>query len=74
MVNQYEQQQAAAKIYLARFLLTLADRRGMTHGEKHYVIQTVLMLLANAGSDLGDSQGRTAFNEVTNIEPSDIAF
>lgn len=72
--TEYTISKARAEIYLARYLLTLADNRGLTHGEKHYIIQTVLKLLQEAGNTLGDNQSRLWTNEVDNIEPSDIPF
>jgi len=68
-----EVKQAIAQIKLARYLITKGDTRGMTHGEKHYFLQTSLALLSDAQFKLGDHNYNTfGRNEVQTLEPSDI--
>lgn len=45
----------AAKVKLVRFLLSKSDNRGLSHGEKHYFIQTALMLLHEVQRDIDDN-------------------
>jgi len=73
-ITQYMADKAKGDIYLARYLLTMADKRGLTHGEKHYIIQTAIKLLVQAGDELGDTQQRLTLGEVSGIGSSDIPF
>jgi len=47
MIN-YDFTRAIMLVKMARFLMARADQRGLTHGEKHYLIQTALSLLTEA--------------------------
>lgn len=60
-----------AKVKMARWLLTKADSRGLTHGQKHYLIQTALYILADVQSIIGATGGDLA-NEVTVLAPDDV--
>jgi len=75
MPSEYDIKNAVAQIKLARFLLTRADNRGFTHGEKHYIIQTALWLLMDATYKLdGLNSSFDMRNEVEEISSSDIPF
>lgn len=79
MPEQWEVESAGQLIRLSRFLLTKADSRGLTHGEKHYLIQTTLALLLDAQSKLHTPSGRGDYlNQVDSLNsvdiPSDIPF
>lgn len=44
-MENWERESCAASVKLVRYILTQADSRGLTHGEKHYLMQTALFLL-----------------------------
>jgi hypothetical protein len=46
-----ENQRIAARIKLVRFLISEADKRGKTHGEKHHFHQVALALLLDIESE-----------------------
>jgi len=70
----WEADHARKMVNVARYLLTIADQRGLTHGEKHYLIQSALHVLRLAQNELHDSQSSTFGNEVSTIEVSDFPF
>lgn len=71
MPQQYEVDNAQAHIRLARYLMSKADQRGMTHGEKHHLIQVSLHELSQALFLLGDtSYSVVSRNE--NDDPRDV--
>jgi hypothetical protein len=65
---------AAAQVKLARYLLTLADTHGLTHGEKHYIMRTVMHLLKLAETTLDTSPYSTTSIEQNSLSTSDIPF
>jgi hypothetical protein len=66
-------QEVASKVKMTRWLLTKADSRGLTHGEKHYLIQTALFILADVQSIVGIN-GTDFRNEVESLDAGDIPF
>lgn len=70
---EYQVTEVASKVKMTRWLLTKADSRGLTHGEKHYLIQTALFILADIQSIVGMS-GADFRNEVDSLEAGDIPF
>lgn len=46
--SEFDLEMIMAHIALARYLLSLADNHGLTHGEKHHLIVVSLMELAKA--------------------------
>jgi hypothetical protein len=48
MPEQWQIDNAKAHLLLARYLLSKADERGTTHGEKHHVIFVALSEIVNA--------------------------
>lgn len=66
---------AAARLKLARFLISEADNRGLTHGEKHYLMQTALFLMHQAQTMI-DSESISVLerHEVKDLDPSEIPF
>lgn len=67
MPEQWEIKSAIAHIKLARYLMSRADKRGMTHGEKHHIIEVCLSELCDALFQLGDS----SYSVVTQHNDSD---
>lgn len=75
MPEQHEIYHAIVLLKLSRYLITRADEKGMTHGEKHFFLQTCLQLLHEAQDKLGDdSSWIFDRHEVKNLDPSDIPF
>lgn len=70
----WEAEHARQLVNVARFLLTIADKRGLTHGEKHYLIQSALHVLRLSASELNDNQSSTFGNEISTPDVSDIPF
>lgn len=67
--------QAIKLLQMVRFLLQRADQKGLTHGEKHYLIQTALFLQAEALDALGDMGAVLHRNDTANLlDLSDIPF
>lgn len=65
----------AVLIKLARYLITEADSKGLTHGEKHYLQQTALYLLHKAQCEVDQGSVSTLDrHEVKDLEASDIPF
>jgi len=68
MIEQYKIDDAVRHLRLIRYLLSSADNRGLTHGEKHYLIQTALAEVAKVGDILGDGRfnilGQNATTEI----------
>jgi len=54
MSEQWEINEARTKLRLVRYLLVQADRRGMTHGEKHHFIFTAIPIQGEAQTLLKD--------------------
>ena len=74
MLSEYEGQSAAAQVKLARYLISEADNRGLTHGEKHYLMQTALFLLHKAQDTLQGHRSTLEQHQVTELSESDIPF
>lgn len=55
MPEKYQVNMAIAHIRLARYLMSKADQRGYTHGEKHHIIEVSLGELCQALVQLGDT-------------------
>lgn len=72
MIDEHQIKQMDSLIQMARFLLTEADSRGLTHGEKHYLIQTALHLLNKAQKESGYRYDLR--NEVTELKLDEIPF
>jgi hypothetical protein len=53
MPEQYQIDLALAHLSVARYLISVADTRGMTHGEKHHLLCVALSELVKAIVDLG---------------------
>lgn len=68
-----EAEQVRARLALIRYLLSQADGRGKTHGEKHYYIQVALaeivalIVAINPGEYVG-------YNQSTHLDKNDIPF
>lgn len=74
-MNEWELREIAALIKLCRFLVTRADSKGMTHGEKHYLLQTVLQLLHSAQDKVQpDKASVVELHQVPDLNVSDIPF
>jgi hypothetical protein len=54
------------------FLIQKADRRGLTHGEKHHLMQVAMMVLMEAQNGIGDTIYR--YGEMETPDVSDIPF
>lgn len=72
-MEQWKIDQLVARLKIIRYLLSTADQRGFTHGEKHHLIEVALGEIAIALHDLkGES---TMQNSNTNINDiGDIPF
>lgn len=69
----YQQTRALALLKLARFLMTQSDTKGLTHADKHFLIQTALFIQHLAAKEISgefDWHART----VDDIKPDDIPF
>jgi len=65
---------AISLIRLSRYLLTLADSKGLTHGEKHYLIQTSLHLIHQAEISLSNGAAPLEHHQLDEPDVSDIPF
>lgn len=76
MIEQYKINDALRHLKLVHYLLSRADERGMTHGEKHHLLQVAGMEMREAEHILGDDSSPLARNLDTDITPvaSDIPF
>jgi len=74
-MEKWQLDRVAQLIKLARYLITRADNRGRTHGEKHYMMQTALDIMAQAEFDLKRRDGG-GIEDTRQYEPdmSDIPF
>lgn len=73
-MQQWQLERIAQLVKLARYLITRADSRGLTHGEKHFIMQTALHVLAQADDDLRGNQYPTAQPSQSEPDMSDIPF
>jgi hypothetical protein len=75
MTEQWCIDESRIKLRLVRYLLVQADKRGMTHGEKHHFIFTAISLLGEAQSLLKD-EGHSVLtaNDYQELKESDIPF
>jgi hypothetical protein len=72
-MDDYHKTHANALLKMAAYLLTKADERGFTHGEKHHFIQVALSLISDVR--FNDLDAREAFrSEVTVVTSDDIPF
>src|SRR6266567_4458855 len=60
MIGEYQLDQAKTSLKLARYLLVEADKRGLTHGEKHHYLFVVISLIGDAQNSLQDGGHDTA--------------
>ncbi len=75
MIGEYQLDQAKTSLKLARYLLVEADKRGLTHGEKHHYLFVVISLIGDAQNSLQDG-GHDALvhNDVQELDASEIPF
>ena len=71
MPEQYQIERAKAHLKIARYLMSKADERGTTHGEKHHVIFVCLTEIACALFLLGADDLAT-MTEANHPEPTDV--
>lgn len=70
----WDREHAAAMVKLARYLISEADDRGLTHGEKHYLMQAALYLLHKAQTQLNpDGSSSIDRHEVKTLSPEDVS-
>lgn len=63
----------AGKIKFARYLITRADEKGFSHGEKHYLLQSALILLHEAQHEMdSDSVSILDRHQVEIIEEDEV--
>lgn len=78
MTEEWKVRKAVAHLMVARHLLSLADERGVTHGEKHHIIEVIGMELVKALFELGSTENGILFRNVPDAsdepEVSDIPF
>jgi len=68
------QTQTEALLKLSRYLLSEADSKALTHGEKHYLIQTALYLIHKATALLDGNNMGIERHEIDSLNASDIPF
>lgn len=73
MPEQWQLTQAARLIKICKFLTARADQKGMTHGEKHFLHETIGMLLLEALDCLGEQESVMERN-LSREAPSEIPF
>lgn len=74
--NDWAIDRIVSDIKMARKLLQDADNKQLTHGEKHHIIQVVLMLLEEAQRQVSEDSIHVMERRDTSldIKPSDIPF
>jgi len=71
----HETNTAVAEMHLARFLISEADNRGLTHGEKHFMMQTALYFLHKAETRVSGGQVSVIErHQVETLPVEDIPF
>jgi len=75
VIGEYQLDKAKTSIRLARYLLVEADKRGLTHGEKHHYLFVAISLIGDAQNSLEDG-GHSALvrNDVQELDQSEIPF
>jgi len=71
MSEQYQIDRAKAHLQIARYLMSKADERGTTHGEKHHVLFVALTEIGCALFLLGDDALATSAR-ATHTDPQEI--
>lgn len=75
MIEEYRIEEATVMLRVARYLLVMADKRGMTHGEKHHVIFVAISLVSEAQFILKDeAHSVLTHNDYQELKLSDIPF
>jgi hypothetical protein len=75
MSADYYTKQVAGQIKLARYLISEADNRGLSHGEKHFLMQTALFILHKVQNTLDDDTvSLIERHQSTDLDPSQIPF
>lgn len=62
------------EVRLIRYLMSRADDKGLTHGEKHHIIQACLMILRQVEYELGGEVDIVERNKLEIDEVGDIPF
>lgn len=71
MPDQYMIDRAKGQLAVARYLLSKADERGTTHGEKRHFLFVAQAEIASALFNLSD-QGYRLPDRVENTDPQDV--
>lgn len=78
MAEEWKVKKAVAHLMVVRHLLSMADERGTTHGEKHHILQVIGMELVKALYALDCTENGILFRNVPDAsdepEVSDIPF
>lgn len=75
MPSESDTERALLLLRVADYLMVQADKRGLTHGEKHHFMFTAIAQLREARHILGDN--RLSFlthNDESDLEKGDIPF
>jgi hypothetical protein len=71
MPDQIMIERAKGHLAIARYLLSKADERGKTHGEKHHFMFVCLAEIACAQYDISDNKG-VSLDHYENTDPQDV--
>lgn len=71
----YTTKQVQNKLRLLRWMIAMADRRGMTHGEKHHWLFVAAQICETISFEIGDTD-MNLLNQTlaTELDVSDIPF
>jgi hypothetical protein len=72
-MDDYKTAALRARLQLIRYLVSSTDQRGLTHGEKHYLLQTVLAEVVKAQRDLDDG-ANLLVDTNSDVDPRHLAM
>ena len=70
-MEQYQVDCLKARLKMIKYLLSKADKRGVTHGEKHHFIQVAAFMIDECLYDTGDTYTSTL--HLSTMTPKDVA-
>ena len=74
-MNTYDVKQAQSLLRVLRWMIAMADRKGMTHGEKHHWLFVAAQIAEGLSFQIGDTDHNILRHSLdTEIEVSDIPF
>lgn len=73
-MDDYQAQRLAVQLKIVHQLLTIADERGLTHGEKHHFNEVARHMLRSIHTEMVGQNVFSYIHEVTPDEANDLPF